>query len=472
MKSAVESLEPTKVKLTVEVEPDDLKPALERAYKEIAGQISVPGFRPGKVPTRIIDRRVGRGAVIQQAINDSLSDWYRDALKEHDLQPMTQAEIDLSREPDPVAADPDFEFTATVEIRPEIVIPDLTKVKVQVDQAKAGDDEVEKLLDALRERFASLKTVDRPARDGDFVTIDLTAEIGGEQIDSVSGISYQIGAGNMLDGLDEALDGLSAEEVTTFASPLAGGERAGEEALVTVKLDAVKERELPPADDEFAELASEFDTIEELRADLRGEADQMAERNQVVQAQDRLIDHLLETLDFEAPPGVVAKDVEARLERDGKDQDDQAVADEYKADSIKTIRTELLMDALVAHFEVKADQRELVRFMAPMAIRYGIDPAEFLNAAVNSGELPHFYAELLRNKAAVEALGQIAVEDAEGAAVDVKSRLTAPVVDQLGDDLADRDGDLATDADVASDALVEEVDIDLEALVQADQEAA
>ncbi|MDR2567014.1 MAG: trigger factor [Bifidobacteriaceae bacterium] len=472
MKSAVESLEPTKVKLTVEIEPDDLKPALERAYKEIAGQISVPGFRPGKVPATIIDRRVGRGAVIEQAINDSLNDWYRSALQEHDLAPMAQAEVDLSKQPDPAAAEPEFEFTATVEIRPEIAIPDLTKVKVQVGLAQASDEDVDRLVDGLRERFASLKTVDRPAQDGDFVTIDLRAEIDGKEIDSVSGISYQIGAGNMLEGLDEALDGLSADEVTTFNSPLAGGDREGEEALVTVKLDAVKERELPVADDEFAEMASEFDTIEELRGDLRREADQQAERDQIVQAQDKLIDHLLETLDFPAPGGVVEKDAEARLERDGKSKEDKDALAEYKADSTKAIRTELLMDALVKHFEVTADQRELVRFVVPMALRYGIDPTEFLNAAVRSGELPHFYAELLRNKAAVEALKQIAVEDADGQAIDVKARLAAPVVDQLGEDLAALDGDLLQDGDLADDALIEEVAIDLEALALGDKEGA
>jgi trigger factor len=474
VKSAVESLDPTKVKLTVEIEPEDLKPALARAYKEIAGQISVPGFRPGKVPAVIIDRRIGRGAVIEQAINDSMTQWYREALKEHELKPMAQAQVDLSRRPDPAAAEPDFEFTATVEIRPEVVIPDLAKVKIQVGPANAGEAEVDQLVDSLRERFASLRTVDRPAKDGDFVSIDLKAEIDGEEIDSVSGISYQLGAGNMLDGLDEALDGLSAEEVTTFDSPLAGGPRAGEQALVTVKLGGVKERELPPADDEFAELASEFDTIAELRDSLRRTADRQAERDQIVEAQDKLIDHLLETLDFAAPAGVVQSDAEARLERDGKPKDDEAELERYKADSAKAIRTELLMDALVAHLQVKADQTELIRFMAPMALRYGLEPADFVRAAVESGELPHFYAELTRNKAAVEALKAITVEDAEGQIVDVKSRLAAPaadpVADQLAEDLAGRDGDLAVDGDIAADALIEEVDIDLESLALGDEE--
>ncbi|MDR0592436.1 MAG: trigger factor, partial [Bifidobacteriaceae bacterium] len=468
--SAVESLEPTKVKLTVEVDWDDLKPVLDKAYKEIRGQISVPGFRPGKVPNRIIDQRVGRGAVIEQAINDALGGWYRAALDEHKVRPMAQAKVDLSRRPDPVAAEPDFEFTATVEIRPEVVLPDLSTVKVVVKPAAVTDEEVESLLDELRGRFASLKTVDRPAAEGDFVTLDLKAEIDGEEIDSVSGISYQIGAGNMLQGLDEALDGLSAGEETTFNSALAGGERAGEQALVTVSLEAVKERELPPADDDFAELASPFDTIEELREDFRVTAAKQAERRQVVEAQDKLIDHLLETLDFPAPPGVVQADAEARLARDGKPADDEAALAERKADATKAVRTQLLMDALVERLKVEASRQELVGFMLNLSGSYGIDPQSFIMAADKSGELPHFQAELLRNKAAVEALRRAAVEDEDGQAIDIKARLTSPDA-KLGDALAAVDGDGAEDEAVAVDALIEQVDIDLAALAEADEEA-
>jgi trigger factor len=425
------------------------------------------------VPAQIIDRRVGRGVVIEQAVNDSLNDWYREALKEHDVRPMASPEVDMSREPDATQAEPDFEFTATVEVRPEVAVPDLSKVKVQVATPEVSDERVDELLDELRERFASLKTVDRPAQDGDFVTIDLKAEIDGEEIDSVSGISYQLGSGGMLDGLDEALDGLSADEVTTFDSPLAGGDRAGEVSLVTVTLTAVKERELPPADDEFAEMASEFDTIEELREGLRKTAAEAAERGQVIEAQDKLIDHLLETLDFQAPPGVVEADAKARLEADQKDAEDEATVAEYKADSIKAIRTQLLMDALVEHFKITAEPRELIAFIARTAQTYGMDPEMFLNTAATSGELPHFQAELLRNKASVEALRQVEVEDTNGEPVDVKSRLTAPEAPaaELGADLAGRDGDATIDSDMVDQALIEEVGIDLESLAQADKGA-
>ncbi|MDR1441493.1 MAG: trigger factor [Bifidobacteriaceae bacterium] len=476
MKSAVETLEPTKIKLTVEVAAQDLKPALDQAYKEISGQISVPGFRPGKVPARIIDQRVGRGVVIEQAMSDSLDDWYRAALDEHKLQPMAGPEVDISRKPDPAASEPDFEFTATVEVRPEIAIPDLSLIKVTVASVDVTDERVDGLVDGLRERFASLKGVDRPAQDGDFVTIDLKAEIDGEEIDSVAGISYQIGSGEMLEGIDEALDGLSAEETTTFKSPLAGGGRAGEEALVTVKLTAVRERELPPADDDFAELASEFDTIEELRQEMARSAALLAERDQVIEAQDKLIDHLLATLDFPAPPGVVQADAEARLERDGKPADDAEAAAEYQADSIKAIRTQLLVDALVQHLGVTAAPQELVGFVGQTAEAYGIDPATFVNTAAQSGELPHFYAELLRNKASVEALRQITVEDADGAAVDIRSRLapaapeSGPLDDAVDQALAERDGDTAADQDALAAGLAAEIGIDLEALAEADQE--
>ncbi|MDR1824354.1 MAG: trigger factor [Bifidobacteriaceae bacterium] len=439
MKTAVETLEPTKVTLTVDVAWEDLKPAVDKAYRAIAGQINVPGFRKGKVPARIIDQRIGRGVVLEQAISDGLNGWYRAALDEHKLFPMDQAQVDVTEEADPTVAEPSFTFTATVEVRPEIKLPDLTKITVTVDKAEVTKADVDAHLDALRERFASLKTVDRPAQDGDYVTIDLKADIDDEEIDSVSGVSYLIGSGDMLEGLDEALIGLSAGETTTFEAPLAGGIHEGETALVTVTPQAVKERELPKADDDFAQLASEFDTVKELREDLKKLAGLEKQRAQVVQAQDELITHLLDTLDFQAPVGVVTKDAEARLERAGKEDDDEARV-EFLEDSTKAVRTQLLVDALVDHLKVQANQGELITFMIQTSQQYGMDPSQFIQAAEQAGELPHFYAELVRNKASVAALRLITVKDKAGKTVDVAALLgpdpdaAAPAAD--GDEAA------------------------------------
>jgi trigger factor len=462
VKSAVESLEPTKVKLTVEVASEDFKPALSQAYKEISKKINVPGFRRGKVPPRIIDQRVGRGVVLAEAMEDSLNEWYREALKEHDLFPMDQPEVDLTREPDVEASQPDFEFTATVEVRPEIVIPDLSQLKVTVEAADATEEEVDEALDQLRERFSSLKTVDRPAQTGDFVTLDLKAEIDGEEIDSVSGISYQIGRGNMLDGMDEALEGLSAQEATTFNSPLAGGARQGEEALVWVELQAVKERELPIADDEFALMASEFDTIDELRDGLRGVVVTQKQRQQVDQAKGRLVQQLLGSLDFPAPPGVVAKDAERRMEQAGKDKDDAEVRAEFVEDSTRAVREQLLLDALVRHLKVSANETELLDFLTQMAQAYGIAPMQFVASAQQSGELPGFYSELIRQKAQIAALLQVTVEDKEGNPVDVKSLVTTPEAGAPAEGGADGSGDSAGEWVVDSD--LEEVAIDVDSL--------
>jgi trigger factor len=480
VKNAVESLEPTKVKLTVEVEPEDLGAALSRAYREIAGRIRVPGFRPGKAPRQIIDNRVGRGAVVAQAVEDGLSGWFVGAVREQKVNPMGQPEIDITESPDAASPEPSLEFTAVFEVPPQITIPDLTKVKVTVESADVTDADVDEAIDSLRERFSSLKTVDRPAREGDFVTIDLKAEVGEEEVDSVSGVSHQVGAGNLLDGLEEALDGLSAGETTTFESPLQGGVHAGETALVTVTVTAVKERELPEADDEFAEMVSSFDTIDELREDARGDLARTKTRFQVLQAQDKLIEHLLETLDFPAPPGVVATETQKVLDRAAVDPDQEfevegeevegAEARKEKAaeEATQAIRTQLLMDALAEQLGAGASQDELAEFMISTASSYGIDPGQFIQAAQKNGELPHFYAELVRHKAALAAVARITVEDAEGQAVDV-SALVAPAP-PAGEAPEAQSGAVPPAAESPADPLVDEVVIDIDALTEpADQ---
>src|SRR5665647_3259922 len=252
VKSAVETLDATTVKLTVEVSHDELKPSIDHAYEHVGSQVAIPGFRKGKVPPRILDQRVGRATIIEHAVNDGLPTFYRQAITEANLRPLGQPEIEVTAVPALTDADGGLSFTAQVEVRPELDLPDLAGLTVTVDDVTVAEEDVDARLDALRERFGSLVGVDRPAADGDYVVVDLRAVIGDEEIDSVSGISYQIGSGNLLEGLDEALSGLSAGETTTFQAPLAGGEHAGKTAQVTVTATSVKERDLPAADDEFA----------------------------------------------------------------------------------------------------------------------------------------------------------------------------------------------------------------------------
>ena len=272
MKSAVETLNPTRVKLTVEVTYDELKPSLDAAYQTIAGQVNIPGFRRGKVPHRIIDQRVGRGAVLEEAVNNALPRFYGQAVEENKVRPLGQPEVDVTDVP---AEDgQELKFTVEVDVRPELQLPDYDGLTVAVDnvdgEATAAD--AQERLTTLRQRFGTLTGIERAAATGDFVSVDLEAKIGDEEIDSVKGISYEIGTGNMIDGLDEALVGMTAGETKTFTAPLAGGDREGQDADVTVTVQSVKERVLPELDDDFAQLASEFDTFEELQADIQAQA--------------------------------------------------------------------------------------------------------------------------------------------------------------------------------------------------------
>jgi trigger factor len=259
VKSAVETLSPTRAKLTVEVPFEELGPSLDAAYKQIAQQINVPGFRRGKVPPLVIDRQVGRGAVLDQAINEVVPQKYVEALQANSLQPLAQPEIEVTKFEDHET----LEFTAEVDVRPEITLPSYDGIEADVDDIELTDADVEEQVQALRERFATLVDVERPTADGDFVVIDLAATKDGEAIEGaeVSGMSYQIGRGGMLEGLDEALVGMSAGESKTFQSQLVGGDLVGQDVDVAVTVSQVQEQELPELDDEFAQMASEFDTV-------------------------------------------------------------------------------------------------------------------------------------------------------------------------------------------------------------------
>ncbi|WP_136520484.1 trigger factor [Cellulomonas telluris] len=422
MKSAVENLEPTKVRLTVEVTYDELKPSIDHAYQHIAEQVTVPGFRKGKVPPRIIDQRVGRPAVLEHAINEGLSGFYAEAVRENELRPMGQPDVQVTKVPGPTAApageEGELHFTAEVEVRPEITVPALDGLSVTVDDVEVTDEDVQGRLDALRERFGSLVGVDRPAQEGDYVVLDLTATIGDEQVDQVSGVSYQIGSGNMLEGLDEALTGLSAGESTTFETALAGGERAGEQAQVSVTATAVKERQLPEADDEFAQLASEFDTLEELTADLREQAARIKASNQAVQARDLLLEQLLEATEVPVPSGVVEAEVHRHLEGEGRLEDDVHRA-EVTEQAQTALRNQILLDTLAEQLEVKVAQGELIDYLVNASRQYGMDPNTFIRTLDEQGQIPAMVAEVARSKALAVALRRITVTEQSGATVDL-----------------------------------------------------
>ena len=426
MKSAVETLGPTRAKLTVEVPFEELKPSLDAAYKKIAQQITVPGFRKGKVPATLIDRQVGRGAVLDEAINDALPQLYVQALQENDLQPLAQPEIDITRLED----NDTLEFTAEVDIRPEITLPSYDGLEVTVDDLAVTDEDVEEQVQSLRERFGTLVGVDRPAAEGDFVTIDLAAVVAGEDVDAVQGTSYQVGSGNMLEGLDEVLEGLSAGEETTYEGPLAAGDHAGETATITVKVTAVKERQLPDADDDFAQLASEFDTVAELREDLRGQAARIKTNNQAMEAREKLLQALTDATDFELPKKVIEAEVHNHLANENRLEDDEHRA-EVTEEAGKALRVQILLDQLADDFEIEVEQSELLDYLLNASRQYNADPADFIEQVEKAGQIPSMVAEVARSKATAYALRRATVKDEAGNAVDL-----TPIIGSLEDEVA------------------------------------
>ena len=450
MKSAVETLEPTKVKLTVEVTYDELRPSIAHAYEHIAEQVSVPGFRKGKVPPRIIDQRVGRPAVIEHAVNEGLGGFYAEAVRENKLRPLGQPEVEVTKVPGLVAGEEDGElhFSAEVEVRPEITLPALDSLAIEVDGIEVSDEDVAGRLDALRERFGTLVGVDAPAVEGNFVVIDLVAKIDDEEVDSVSGVSYQIGSGNMLEGLDEALTGLSAGETTTFETELAGGDHAGEKAQVTVTATSVKERQLPDADDDFAQLASEFDTLAELQDDLREQAGRIKVQNQAVQARDLLVEKLVEQIEIPVPAGVVEAEVHRHLESEGRLEDDVHRAEVTEQAQV-ALRNQILLDTLAEQLEVKVSQQELIEYLVQSSRQYGMDPNTFIQTLDQGGQIPAMVAEVARSKSIAVALRQVKVTDPSGADVDLSDFIGTDE-----DDAADEQ-DAAAQAAAVADAAVD-----------------
>jgi trigger factor len=423
VKSAVENLTPTRVKLNVEVPFEELKPSIAEAYKTVASQIQVPGFRKGKVPSKLIDQRVGRGYVLETAINEGLNGWYQAAVQETGIRPLSRPEVEITEVPDPSATEGELKFHAEVDVRPEIELPEYAGIKVEVAAAESSDADVDKALDELRGRFGTLKSVDRPAVDGDFLTIDIAATIDGAEVDSASGLSYQVGAGTMLEGLDEAVTGLSADEDAIFDTTLVGGEHAGESAQVKVTVKAVKERELPVADDDFAQLASEFDTLAELREDLAKQAADSKVVEQGVEARDKVLDKLVELVAVPVPESIVEEQLEQHFNAENAhgegEHDTEEHRAEVKANTERAFQNEIILDAIAEKEEVNVSQNELIDYIVTTASQYGMDPNQFAQIIDQSGQVPMMVSEVRRRKALAVVLGQAEVTDSEGNKVDL-----------------------------------------------------
>lgn len=416
MKSSVETVDPTRVRLTVEVPFEELKPSLDAAYRRIAAQVTIPGFRKGKVPAAIIDQRIGRGAVLEEAVNAELPKAYDAAVREHGLKPLGQPDVDVTG----IADGEPLAFTAEVDVRPEFELPEYHGLAVTVPDAEVNDAEVAEQLDGLRARFASLTTVERAAAAGDFVTLDLSASRDGTPIEdaTATGLSYEVGSGTLLDGLDAAVTGLSAGESATFTTALRAGEHEGADVDVAVTVTAVRVRDLPEADDDFAQLASEFDTLDDLTADLRTRLVDYKKLEQGIQARDRVLDALLELVDLPLPERLVQAQVSEHF---GDGHGDAAHRAEVEEQTRKGLKAQFVLDAVAAKEELQVAEGELTEYLVRQAPRYGMSPEQFAQELIGAGQVPAVLGEVVRAKALAVVLGAAVVTDDSGNPVDLEA---------------------------------------------------
>ncbi len=433
MKSTVEQLSPTRVKINVEVPFDELKPNFDRAYRKIAQQVRIPGFRPGKAPARVLESRIGRAPVLDEVVNEVIPAKYMEAVRAGEVRTLGQPEFEVTKLEDREV----LEFTAEVDIRPEISLPDLDGFSVSVDDVELTDAEVDEQLDELRARFGTLTGVERAAENGDFVSIDLSATVDGQEVEeaSTTGLSYEIGSGQLVDGIDDAIVGANAGETKSFTTKLVAGEHAGKDADVTVTVQTIKQRELPEADDEFAQMASEFDTIDELKGDLRERLGRVKKMQQGVQARDKVLEELLERTEVPIPEKVLDAEIENRkhdaihpfdhdeaqfaaaLEAEGRTVEEFDT--EVREESEKAVRTQLLLDTIADNEKTTVNDGELTERIIYQAQRFGISPDEYVQRAQQSGQLTAIYADVRRGKALASVVRKTTVTDASGAAVDL-----------------------------------------------------
>lgn len=432
MKSTVEQLNPTRVKVTVEVPFAELEPDFAKAYSALSGQVNIPGFRKGKAPAKLLEARIGRPAVLEQVINDMIPARYSAAVEEHDIKALGQPEIEVTKLEDNDVV----EFTAEVDVRPEITLPKFEELEVTVEAPKTDDAAVEAELDNLRARFGTLKGVERGATKGDFLSVDLAATVDGEAVEEASteGLSYELGSGTLVEGLDDAAEGLKAGESKEFTSSLVAGEHAEKEAVITVTVQTVKERELPEVDDEFAQMASEFDTVDELKADLAEKVAQQAKAGLAGEIRDKVLEALIEATDVPTPDATVEAEAHAQMhqliDQFGGDTAilDQALAAEgtdresFEAETregaARAIRSQLLLDAIAEEASTEVSQAELTQHIMFQAQRYGMDPNQFVQQIQQAGQLGSLFADVRRSKALADVIEKVSVKDTDGNAVD------------------------------------------------------
>ena len=464
MKSTVEKLSPTRVRINVEVPFTELQPDFDQAFKELARTIRMPGFRPGKVPVKLLESKIDKQAMLDQVVGEAVPARYSEAIASAEVQPLGQPDIEVTSK----EYGGDLTFTAEVDVRPEITLPDLSALAFTVDAIEVDDEEVDTELQNLRARFGTLTGVDRPAQDGDFVSIDLSATVDGEDVEEAKteGLSHEIGSGNLIEGLDDAIKGLSAGESKTFTTKLVAGTHANEDAEVTVKVVTIKERELPEPDDEFAQLASEFDTIDELKASLVDQVKQAKRIGQAEQIRDKALETLLEQVEVPLPEAIVQAQVDDTVHNaiHALDHDEAKFAEaleaegstreEFDADNRsnaeKAVKTQLLMDAVADQLDIQVGQNDLTERLVLMSRQYGIEPQQLLQVLQQNNQLPTMFADVRRGLTIAAVVHGASVTDSEGNEVDT-TEFFGPTT-PLGAEAADDSDDAADEADETVEA--------------------
>jgi len=422
VKSAVESLSATRVRISIDIDFTDLEPHVKTAYQSISERIVIPGFRKGKVPRQMIDQRVGRGAVLDEAINSALPEFYAKAARENQVLVVGRPSVDIKELKDNEVVKVEVE----VDIRPEIALPDFSSIEIKVDDVAVTEKDIDDQLEALRIRFGTLTSVEKKVESGDFVSIDLNARIEGKEVEggAANGISYEVGSNRMIDGLDEALIGMSAGETKSFSTRLVGM-KEGETGEVEVKLEAVKKRELPDLNDEFAKLSSEFDNLGDLKKDLEERLTRVKSMEQGTQSRDVLLKHLLDTIEIPVPAGLIEDEVHEHLEKESR-LDDEAHRKEVTEELNQSIRADFLLDAIVKAEEVQVSEGELTEYIVRAASRYGMSPEQFAMQITQGGQISTLMAEVARTKALSIALEKVKIKDASGRPVDLSQLVVKP----------------------------------------------
>jgi len=478
--STVEQLSPSRVKITVEVPFADLKPNMDKAYRDLAAQVQIPGFRKGKVPPRILDQRFGRGAILSEALNDALPDLYNNAVADNKLSPLAQPEVEVTKLEDGELV----EFTAEVDVRPDFDVPSFDSVSATVDAIEITDQAVEERLDSLRARFGSLDEVDRPVEDGDHLIIDLVARQDGEALEdaNVTDVAYEVGTGRMVDGLDEAVIGLSAGESKEFESKLVGGPLKDQNAEVEVTVKKVQVQDLPAADDEFAQLASEFDTIEELRADLKRELEQNGRFEQANAARDKVLEALIAQVDIEVPEGVLKTEVDNRKEQiesqlaqagltlqayldeiasdedaDEADEDEPKDVESFWAQtekrSAEALKAQMVLDKIADDREVGVGQEELTNYLVRRSQASGTTPDQEVQHMLEHNHVPEYMSEIRRSKVLDMILAEATVTDSNGETLDLSAPEPAAADQVVEGEVADDEvADTEATAETVSEA--------------------